>query len=106
MQSLASKCIRGIVIGRDGEGDHDKISYFMLRMDYKIDTVSSKKQRDNQCDIYRWGTSLPPSYLSSINECELHVSRGGGARERMEELDILIKMKKYRMVCRRNTHRL
>ena len=67
MQNFASKCLREIIIGKgDDDSEIMKISNWVLRNNNNnIPTEYSQRNKDKLCDIYRWKTSLPPSYLKS-----------------------------------------
>ena len=53
----------------------------------------SQKLRDKLCDIYRWKTSLSPTYLSDINNCEIFLNRWAEMRNRMRNIFILLEEK-------------
>ena len=71
MQQFASKCLRSIVYGNNAinENEHRNTNYD-LRVENNISTTHSQLIRDKICDIYRWKTSLSPSYLNNKEDCE------------------------------------
>ena len=76
---------------RGGNGvDHNKVNNCTIRTSSKIATIVSQKQGGELCDIYRWGTSLSPTYLNNASESELHRSRWVEMWKRMKELFLLV----------------
>jgi len=76
---------------RGGNGvDHNKVNNCTIRTSSKIATIVSQKQGGELCDIYRWGTSLSPTYLNNMNEFELHIRRWVEMWGRMGKLFLLL----------------
>ena len=75
MQSFAPKCLHGIIIGEDDNGETGNISNWYLRYDNNIPTTHSQKSKDKICDIYRWETSISPSYSNNINRRDSQINK-------------------------------
>ena len=71
MQQFASKCLRSIIYGKNIINENEqRITNYDLRAENNISTTHSQLTRDKICDIYRWKTSLSPSYLNNKEDCE------------------------------------
>ena len=67
-----------------------RISNYDIRKGDLVETYISHKLSDRLCDIYRWKTSLSPSYLNNIDKYAIRTDRRIEMRKRRKDLLLLI----------------
>ena len=75
MQQFPSKCIRQIIPVKFEDDDGGIINNHNLRKYNNAPTTHSQLIRGKLRDIYRWKTSLSPTYLNNDDECERFINR-------------------------------